>query len=259
MKLEYTYFSEIGTRENNEDCLRVVTLPEYDRTLFIVCDGMGGHSYGEIASEAVCKYISAYWEKNPKQNDSEQKVHDATIQAYSMLKNQSLGYEMGTTMVLASLENDRAMVTHCGDSRCYIVDIKGHVKYRTIDHVDDVGYPIEFCDYDRIRQDFGEDGITAYAMPHGIAEVSDDTQMTLYTACGLLNGYASSVTIKSSEELSRHYVWEAYEEWHALQISSKPVVVNPVCDISRLKAMQDWRAPGMTCMYALREKKLFII
>lgn len=140
MELEYTYFSEIGTRENNEDCLRVVTLPEYDRTLFIVCDGMGGHSYGEIASEAVCKSISAYWEKNPKQNDSEQKVYDATIQAYSMLKNQSLGYEMGTTMVLASLENDRAMVTHSGDSRCYIVDIKGHVKYRTIDHVDDVGY-----------------------------------------------------------------------------------------------------------------------
>lgn len=128
MELEYTYFAEIGTRENNEDCLRVVTVPEYNRTL-----------------------------------------------------------------------------------------------------------------------------------PHGIAEGSDDTQMTLYTACGLLNGYASSVTIKSSEELSRHYVWEAYEEWHALQISSKPVVVNPVCDISRLKAMQDWRAPGMTCMYALREKKLFII
>lgn len=120
---------------------------------------------------------------------------------------------------------------------------------------DALGYPIEFYDYDRIRHDFGEDGITTYTMPRGIAEISDDTQMTLYTACGLLNGYASGVTIKSPEVLSRHYVWEAYEEWHALQISSKPVVINPVCDISHLKAMQDWRAPGMTCMYALREKK----
>lgn len=88
MKLEYTYFSEIGTRENNEDCLRVVTVPEYNRTLFIVCDGMGGHSCGEIASEAVYKSISTYWERTPEQNDSEQKVYGATVQACSMLNNQ---------------------------------------------------------------------------------------------------------------------------------------------------------------------------
>lgn len=120
---------------------------------------------------------------------------------------------------------------------------------------DALGYPVEFYDYDKIRLDYGEEGITEYAMPHGIAEISDDTQMTLYTACGLLNGYASGITIKSPEKLSRQYVWEAYEEWHALQISLNPVVENPVCDISHLKAMQAWRAPGMTCMSALREKK----
>lgn len=140
MKLEYTYFSEIGSREDNEDCLRVLTVPEYNRTLFIVCDGMGGHSCGEIASAAVCKSISTYWGKTPEQNDSEQKVYGATVQACNMLNNQLLGYEMGTTMVLASIENDRAMVTHCGDSRCYVVGIKGNVKYRTMDHVNGVGY-----------------------------------------------------------------------------------------------------------------------
>lgn len=140
MKLEYSHFSEIGPRKNNEDCLRIVTIPTYNRTLFIVCDGMGGHSNGEIASDTVSKTISAYWENTPKQDDSEQKVRDATIQTCDMLDKQSLGYEMGTTMVLASIENNKAMVTHCGDSRCYIIDIKGNVKYRTIDHIDYSGY-----------------------------------------------------------------------------------------------------------------------
>lgn len=120
---------------------------------------------------------------------------------------------------------------------------------------DALGYPIEFYDYNRIRSVYGKEGITLYAMPHGIAELSDDTQMTLYTACGLLNGYAAGVTIKSAEKLSRHYVWDAYEEWYGLQIAVNPVVENPQCDISYLKTMQDWRAPGMTCMHSLREKK----
>lgn len=138
--MEYTYFSETGPRENNEDSLRVVTASECNRIFFIVCDGMGGHSCGEIASETVCKSISTYWEKNPKLNDSEQKVYDATMKACHRLDNQLPGSDMGTTMVLAGIEDDRAMVAHCGDSRCYIVDIKGHVKYRTIDHVDNAGY-----------------------------------------------------------------------------------------------------------------------
>lgn len=140
MKLEYTYFSEIGTRKNNEDYLRIVTTPEYDRTLFIICDGMGGHSYGEVASETVCKSIATYWENNPDLGDSEQKIYNAAIQACNMLDKESFGYDMGTTMVLASIENDRVMVAHCGDSRCYVIDVKGNVKYRTVDHADDLGY-----------------------------------------------------------------------------------------------------------------------
>lgn len=140
MKLEYTYFSEIGARKNNEDYLRIVTTPEYDRTLFIVCDGMGGHSYGEVASETVCKSISTYWKKNPELCDSEQKICDAVIQACNMLDKESFGYEMGTTMVLVTIENYRATIAHCGDSRCYIIDAKGKMKYRTIDHADDLGY-----------------------------------------------------------------------------------------------------------------------
>ena len=37
---------------------------------------------------------------------------------------------------MVSIEGDRALVAHAGDSRCYVIDIKGNVKYRTIDHVE---------------------------------------------------------------------------------------------------------------------------
>ena len=46
MKIEYTTFSEAGTRSYNEDHIRIVEMPEQDRTLFVLCDGMGGHAMG---------------------------------------------------------------------------------------------------------------------------------------------------------------------------------------------------------------------
>lgn len=46
MKIEYTTFSEAGTRPYNEDYIRIVEIPEQDRTLYVLCDGMGGHAMG---------------------------------------------------------------------------------------------------------------------------------------------------------------------------------------------------------------------
>ena len=53
MKIEYTTFSEAGTRPYNEDYIRIVEIPEQDRTLFVLCDGMGGHAMGDLASHTV--------------------------------------------------------------------------------------------------------------------------------------------------------------------------------------------------------------
>ena len=53
MKIEYTTFSEAGTRPYNEDYIRVVEMPEQYRTMFVLCDGMGGHAMGDLASHTV--------------------------------------------------------------------------------------------------------------------------------------------------------------------------------------------------------------
>lgn len=51
---------------------------------------------------------------------------------------------------------------------------------------DALGYPVEFMSYHSIVSRYGPQGITRYALRNGIAQFSDDTQMTLFTATGLL-------------------------------------------------------------------------
>lgn len=120
---------------NNEDCFNVVEIPD-KRTLFVVCDGMGGHSCGEVASHTVCNSFSAYWQEHPESIDSVQKIEDATKVASQAIDDKSGNREMGTTLVMCSIEGNRATIAHAGDSRCYVIDIKGNVKYRTIDHIE---------------------------------------------------------------------------------------------------------------------------
>ena len=134
-RMKYIHFSEKGPRMNNEDCLNIVEI-EDKRTLFVVCDGIGGHSCGEVASKTVCDSFSAYWQKHPDTIDSVQKIEDAAKVASQAIDEVSGHYQMGTTLVMASIEGETAHIAHAGDSRCYVIDIKGNVKYRTIDHIE---------------------------------------------------------------------------------------------------------------------------
>lgn len=55
---------------------------------------------------------------------------------------------------------------------------------------DALGYPVEFMSYSQIKSKYGEEGITRFELDkNGVAEISDDTQMTLFTANGLLFGF----------------------------------------------------------------------
>ena len=55
---------------------------------------------------------------------------------------------------------------------------------------DALGYPVEFMSYSQIKSKYGEEGITRFELDkNGVAEISDDTQMTLFTVNGLLFGF----------------------------------------------------------------------
>lgn len=59
---------------------------------------------------------------------------------------------------------------------------------------DALGYAIEFLDETSIFKCYGKNGITEYDLVEGVAEISDDTQMTLFTVNGLLLGTTRSMT-----------------------------------------------------------------
>ena len=138
MKIKYTTFSEAGVRRSNQDVCRVVEMPEQNRNMMIVCDGMGGHSMGDVAAETVCNAICEFWGNCHDVPDSETKVTEACKADSDALYARSRvvrPIEMGTTMVMASVEGNIATIAHCGDSRCYLLR-DGSVVYQTQDYAD---------------------------------------------------------------------------------------------------------------------------
>lgn len=112
---------------------------------------------------------------------------------------------------------------------------------------DALGYPVEFLSYEMILSRYGTEGITCFAtdMGGGKALVSDDTQMTLFTACGILNARQTGAAPVPS-------VCEAYIEWYYTQIGMKSSRFNK-CWISAVPELNEQRAPGNTCLCALQE------
>lgn len=135
-KYMYTVFSETGKRIANQDICRIVEMPEQNRCLLVVCDGMGGHAMGDAAAETVCNAVCNFWEDNPGKSDCEEKVLTAFAHASEALYYRSRmvrPIEMGTTLVMASVENNTVTIAHCGDSRCYLLR-NGEVVHQTTDH-----------------------------------------------------------------------------------------------------------------------------
>lgn len=133
MKIYHGFFSECGPRRKNEDYIAVREIQEQGRSVFVLCDGMGGHDCGDVASKLVTEHICDYWAKNPERPDSEKKVLDACKETMTVFNNRSRG-EMGTTMAMVAIEGDKALLAHCGDTRIYVV--RNHeIIYQSTDHV----------------------------------------------------------------------------------------------------------------------------
>lgn len=137
MKIRYAMISKVGCRANNEDYVKVIDKTEEGRWLGIVCDGMGGHAMGETASETVGNAVGDYWERS-KDEDLAVKARRACRSASAKLDERAFGMnhvQMGTTLVMASIDGNTVTITHCGDSRCYLMR-EGEVIYQTKDHVE---------------------------------------------------------------------------------------------------------------------------
>lgn len=123
---------------------------------------------------------------------------------------------------------------------------------------DALGYAVEFIEDYAIFERYGAEGITEYALDKvtGKALISDDTQMTLFTANGLLVGDTRGC-MRGIQGWPRGYVALAYQDWLYTQTGSYENRAERgcnqrswLCDVPELYAR---RAPGNTCLSALSE------
>ena len=116
---------------------------------------------------------------------------------------------------------------------------------------DALGYAVEFSDEGAIFRRFGGRGITEYELRDGIAQISDDTQMTLFTAAGLLLAETRGKKRGIMGEY-RGYILRCYKDWLKTQRQSYPYRGEDRFSwLLNVPELFHTRAPGSTCLSAL--------
>lgn len=152
MEYQLTAYSiyEVGKRidasgnPHQEDCIfPLCSEISGNSRVFILCDGMGGHDAGEIASSVVCeslgKSISSMLNANPVFSITE--LEQALSVAYDALDANDTGStkKMGTTLAMVVFHRHGVMVAHIGDSRVYHIrtgnsENETTILFQTEDH-----------------------------------------------------------------------------------------------------------------------------
>ena len=116
---------------------------------------------------------------------------------------------------------------------------------------DALGYAVEFMDLDSIKRKYGQRGITAFELHNGLALISDDTQMTLFTANGLLLGITRGMT-RGIMGTFPSYIRFCYKDWYKTQTKQHPLHEDFIYAwLSNVPEMFARRAPGNTCLSAI--------
>ncbi len=117
---------------------------------------------------------------------------------------------------------------------------------------DALGYPVEFLSWEQIQTCYGENGITSYELNKKTktAQISDDTQMTLFTANGILFGDTRGM-VRGIRGPVEDYVFRAYQDWLRTQIGYNENQEENYSWLSDILELQEQRAPGNTCLSAL--------
>lgn len=136
-------------RDHNEDSVLALTntigggADAIPFGLYIVADGMGGHQFGEVASNAairimggnITKKFHSYLYSLPSQTlqDSLQEVMETSIsEAHQYVQREAPG--SGTTVTAALVLGNQVTIAHVGDSRAYSIYPDGRIEPITRDH-----------------------------------------------------------------------------------------------------------------------------
>lgn len=126
--MKFITHTHSGLRPTNQDAFYA------NGNLFIVCDGVGGNAYGDIASKLACTSLSDYFKNTSLSNEDIANAFKSTqfqfremVSQYPEMKN------MSTTAVMLALDNEKAIIAWMGDSRLYHIR-NGETLFVTEDH-----------------------------------------------------------------------------------------------------------------------------
>lgn len=105
--------------------------------MFVLCDGMGGHGHGEVASRTVGEAVNHYLVNLTPAEYTAEMLQESVDYALSLLAKADIyndAREMGTTLVVVAINKTNILVGHIGDSRAYLFTEEGLRKFRTKDH-----------------------------------------------------------------------------------------------------------------------------
>jgi protein phosphatase len=144
--------TDIGCQRNhNEDCfslqseIKKVENPQgrmlQTKGLYILCDGMGGHAGGEVASALAVDTLKTYFAENWHDRlPNEAQIREAIALANRAIfdlnqeRASSGSGRMGTTLALALVQDDKLAIAHVGDSRIYRFGARNGLEQIMIDH-----------------------------------------------------------------------------------------------------------------------------
>ena len=134
--------TDIGKiRENNQDSF-YIDEDDLKYKLYILADGMGGYAGGEIASSIAVNAVKTYIKNNLKKGEYskekfKQVIKEAIEYANMMVNEKAMEdeqiSEMGTTLDVSIIYEDRIFVGHVGDSRVYRIRNE-NIRQLTNDH-----------------------------------------------------------------------------------------------------------------------------
>ena len=128
MDIDIAYYSDIGGREKNEDAADVISVE--DGMLAVLCDGLGGHLDGEIASLYIVESLkNRLSNKDIKIDELCETIEEINAELYH--KSRSNG--MSSTVAAVLIKDNSIMAVNVGDTRIYLFR-DGKVSFQSRDH-----------------------------------------------------------------------------------------------------------------------------
>ena len=128
------YYSGVGKRNINEDFLYPEN-PDKESKLYLVCDGLGGMAYGELASKITALAVQKFFESSRDLTESvlADSIHFANNFIREFAKRHPKTRGMSSTIAMLVLNKKQFHAAWVGDSRIYHIR-NGEILFRSKDH-----------------------------------------------------------------------------------------------------------------------------